>query len=118
MAASNKVNGRVPRLGPKDPVLTCPFTGEPLEIEFNEILGQYRAVGKLWVTHWYDERQALLYDISQRDGVAPNFPRRIIVEVKDREPPPPDPRAGLGASDAVKEQISEKIDEILRGGAG
>lgn len=115
MPTPNKVNGRVPRLGSKEPNTKCPFTGGDIEIEFNEILGQYRGLGPFWVTQWYDERQALLYDLSQRGGVAPNFPRRVLVEVRDREPPPPDPREGLGASDAVKEQINETIDRVLRG---
>lgn len=108
---------RIIKPGPNEPLTDCPFTGKPMKLEYNERLGQYRMLGDFWVTHWYEEKQALLYDVSQRMGVPPRFVRRHIVEVREREPPPSDPMVGVGASDAVKESIHEAVDRVVRGGS-
>jgi hypothetical protein len=105
---------RVMTVGPSEPISTCPFTGAPMQLEYNERLGQYRMKGDFWVSQWYESKQALLYDTSQRNGVPPGFARRTIVEVREREPPPSDPRVGLGASDALKESINEAVDRVVR----
>lgn len=99
------------KTGSAGPRLDDPFTGKRIEIEFLPAIGQYRAKGPdgFWVTRWYENEGELLYDLSVRHGVPPAFPRHPKVVVKDREPPPSDPAAGMGTPVG-----QAKIEEVVR----
>lgn len=73
------------------PTLLCPFTKEPVTIV--ELVGSegqtfYMARGPFWFTRSFQDRNDLLWHLGFRDGVAPSFPRKVSVKVKEREEPP------------------------------
>lgn len=64
-----------------------PFSGLELDIEFNSALASWRAVGKFWASKWYTDKFELLYDLTERNGVKPSFPRRPVVLTQDVSEP-------------------------------
>jgi hypothetical protein len=104
---------------PTQPILICPFTDADLVVEAQPIgpAGEdmYRVRGKFWVTVWYNDKEALLYDISQREGLAPAFPRNrvpVLQSVREIEEPPSDPTTGLGVlSDRGAEIVEAMIND-------
>jgi len=106
----------MPRKPALEPLMTCPFTGAAIEVEELPIglceNPMYKAKCGFWTTGWYSDKQALLHDISHRDGVAPEFPRiiRVLQETKKNEKPPQtDPAQGLGG-----EVDMDHVDRLIR----
>jgi hypothetical protein len=95
----------------KKPNTICPFTGEPLEIEYVAGVRKWRARGSFWTSAWRETKEEVLYDISTRDGVLPAFPRRPEIEVRLREEPPD--AANLRAGLPTVGPIAEKIERVL-----
>lgn len=80
-----------------EPVLTCPFTGQELQIVSVSDGLYWQGRGPFYSTRLYDFKEELLFDISTRGGVAPAFPRRTKIETRVVEPPPADPVSDLRA---------------------
>jgi hypothetical protein len=87
--------------GAKEPILTCPFTGKPVAIIQASGNGAYMARGDFWNTRLYHRKEELLYDLSQRLGVAPQFPRKHTISVTERVEPEPNPNADLVVADVM-----------------
>lgn len=90
--------------------LVCPYKGGP--VTFLEDGGNVRACGAFSPAQaiWTDYQEAL-WEISWRNGVAPDFPRYIKVIVKDPIGEPSDPRHGIAE---LKKDIIEKTGDLLR----
>jgi len=74
------------------PLLNCPFTGEKLDVVYNERLLQWCARGKFWSTRWFDNEDQLFYALSHRDGDEPAW-KPAVITLTDRQPPPANPMA-------------------------
>ena len=103
-----------PRKPAEKALLTCPFTGAPIETvrtDSGHWLGRVAVEGLGgYVTQLFDSRTELVFFLSTRDGVRPNLPQRIHIEVRDREPPPPDP---VAAEMEQQEELSEAVDAVV-----
>jgi hypothetical protein len=87
-----------------EPILTCPFTGEPFEIVYSENIGTYMATGKFWNSKLYKSKQELLHDFSHRDGVAPTFSREPpVITARDIERPEVNPNEDMKVVDVMAE---------------
>lgn len=82
------------------PLLTCPWTGKPLEVV---CVGElyYMAKGPFWQTQLFDLKEWLEWQLSFREGVAPTFPRHKLLTTIERLPGEPNPIQDL--IDAHKE---------------
>lgn len=106
----------IKRQGATEPLLICPFTGKEIEIVFNERVGMFYAKfgpGKMFTTALYGDRAALLYDLSYRDGVKPEFPRTHVISVSaPGDTPPPNPFTDRVAG---MKETEARVAEILKG---
>ena len=88
-----------PKKGVTEPITICPFTGKLIDIKFSPRTGTYMAVGPFWNSKLYKDKQELMWELSHRMGVAPQFPKKVVVKVKHLEEPDPNPNADLVVQD-------------------
>ena len=107
MAATKKKTkkpGAPRRKRATEPIMECPFMGEPFEIVFSSGTGTYMAVGKFWNSRLYKDKQTLLHDFSHRGGLAPTFPReRPVISARERERPEVNPNEDMKVVDVMAE---------------
>lgn len=87
--------------GAREPLLTCPFTGEKIDIVQISGNGAYMARGPFWNTKLYHYKEELLHMLSHRAGVAPQFKGRPSISVTERTEPEPNPNADLVVADVM-----------------
>lgn len=75
--------------------LKCPFTGEPVQVIFNERLGSYMAFGPFWSTKWFNFREDLEHALSHRAGKKPTVKKRQPITATVKEEPPENPNKDL-----------------------
>lgn len=92
----------------RTPKLNCPFTGKPLEI-VQMGNGHWIARGDFWQTKMFDLKEWLEWQLSFRDGVAPNFPKSRVAVTGVREPTPANPLEDLIAAHKAGEAASKAI---------
>ena len=98
-----------------EPNMLCPFTGERLEIVFNEKINAYAIRGSFYSTKWYPNKSELVWDFSMRGGVAPAFARTPRIQVTERSAPPPHPFQDLkDGHAATKSAVEQRVDELTR----
>ncbi len=89
--------------------MRCPFTGKEIELICSDNI-YWMAKGPFWNSKLYKSKQELLHDISHRNGVAPDFPREIKIQVRTLEEPEPNPNADLIVA---AEDIDQTVDNIV-----
>lgn len=102
-----------------EPLLLCPFMREPLEIVQVAGGAGWMARGKFYTTSIFLDKQELLWWISHRDSVAPTFPKRLDIKVRELEPPGIDPadvdRARYEKTDAAIDERLERAADATGG---
>lgn len=101
------------------PILTCPFTGLPVEIVFSDTLGMHQVRGTFYQTKWYHTRDELMREFSTRNGVQPTFAKRGEITIVEKVEPPhalQDALKPRPLSDASSAAIDNIVDTTLRGG--
>lgn len=82
--AKQRVAGWKPEAPAKEPNLVCPLDGGPIELVF-ESMG-WCARGRLWFSTPFGSREEAVWYVSCRGGITPDFPRKTIISVRERQP--------------------------------
>ena len=89
-------------------VLKCAYTGEPIQIV--RVGDKFRARGVFTPRALFSEKQELLYAVSTRNGVLPDFPKELDLTVGPTHEEVSDPTEGLGGSE---DAVGEGIDMLM-----
>ena len=104
--------------------LVCPCTGELIEVRRMGSSDPWAARVTLpdglgYWTDGYGYKEELLWFLGHRFGVAPAWPRRQSLQVRDVAPPAPDPFADMRAQDKeIDHAVAAFIDDVRAGVAG
>lgn len=104
---------RKKEVGATEPLLTCPFTGIPVELVYSDTLMMHQIRGPFYQTKWYAKRADLLWEFSTRNGVLPSYENHSITSAGLVEPPPRDITPAL--TQPLSDAASDFVDRIVEG---
>ena len=102
--ALSRRRGRVPKSAGVES-LRCAYTGNPIGLDYRDDL--WYAIGDFVspVSHRYNSRELLLWDLGGRKGPRPRPPR--VEVIGEREPPEANPNQDMEQSSGIAREAAE-----------